>query len=281
MKTFYYCALAVVALSLASAGGCSRNPVTGKMQLDLISLDQEVAMGDQAAPEFEAEFDDKVNNPVLQAYVREIGAKLAAVSHRQEVTYRYALLRSKTPNAFALPGGRIYVTAGLMTRMTNERQLAAVLGHETIHVAAEHNVQGLQKQMGVEMLASLAGKVIGGTAGEVAEVGTKIAGSMAVLSYGREDELEADSYGVRYMTKAGYNPYGMVELLAVLQSLSDAEEPGRIGAMMQSHPLTSERIEEAKETIDDLPGEHSPRAADPRAAAFLGMRTLLRRELGW
>ncbi|KPK79218.1 MAG: hypothetical protein AMJ81_13615 [Phycisphaerae bacterium SM23_33] len=101
-----------------------------------ISTEQEIALGREAAPEFEKEFEGKVPNETLQAYVREVGAKVAQASERKDVPHEYALLASDVPNAFALPGGKVYVTAGLMRRMTNERQLAAVLGHETGHCSA-------------------------------------------------------------------------------------------------------------------------------------------------
>ena len=128
---------------VVSAVGCTRNPVTGKTELSLISTEQEVALGLQSAPQFEDEFGGKLGNSQLQGYVAAVGAKLAAVSDRQDVTYEYSLLSSEIPNGFALPGGKIYVTAGLVVQMSNERQLAAVLAHETVHVAALDSVNGL------------------------------------------------------------------------------------------------------------------------------------------
>ena len=232
-------------------------------------------MGDEAAPEFAKEFEGPVASEKLQAYVKAVGAKVAAVSDR-EMPYEYALLASDVPNAFALPGGKIFVTAGLMRRMTNERQLAAVLGHETGHVAAKHNVKGMQRQVGVTVLAELAGAVVGGDKAETAQAVASIVGNMASLKYTREDEYQADKTGIKYMALAGYNPYGMVELLTVLYDLSESE-PGSLAEMFQTHPLTSKRIEEAKGIIsgDEKLRRHSPDAADPNAATFLQMRKLL------
>ncbi len=264
-------------LLLSAVGaGCATNPVTGKRQLRFISVEQEVAMGQEAAPEFEKEFGGKLANPALQSYVRQVGAKLGRASDRQDVTYEYALLASDVPNAFALPGGKIYVTAGLMKLMTNERQLAGVLGHETAHVAAGHSVDQLQKQMGLSVLAQLAGKALGGKKGEAAEAGAKIAGGMISLRYSRQHEDEADEFGMKYLTAAGYSPWGMVELLEKLKGTAD-EQPSRIGAMFRTHPYTADRIERTKAIIQDSSEyrRHAVARPDPQAGSFQKMRRLL------
>ena len=232
-------------------------------------------MGDEAAPKFEKEFGGSVPNAQLQAYVNGVGQAVAGVSDRA-MPYEYKLVRSKVPNAFALPGGKIFITAGLLSLMDNERQLAAVLGHETGHVAAKHNVQGIQRQVGGAMLTEIAGAVAGKDRAEAAKKATQVVSSMVTLKYTRNDEYQADFLGMKYMTKAGYNPYGMVELLNKLKSLSDAE-PGRLEEMFQTHPLTSKRIQEAQDTIDGDPAyrRFSPSSADPRQGRFLKMRALL------
>jgi predicted Zn-dependent protease len=256
------------------AGGCSMNPATGKKHLIFISQEQEISIGTEAAPEFEKEFGGKVPDKRLQAYVQMVGAKVAAVSEREEIPYEFTLVRSKIPNAFALPGGKIFITAGLMSKMTNERQLAAVLGHETGHVAAQHNVLGMQRQMGVAVLADVAGQLAGEDKASATQAVTKVVAGMAGLKYSRNDEYEADKLGIRYMTRAGYNPWGMVELLTVLLNLSESE-PGSMTEMFRTHPLTSKRISEAKEIIEDDHEDFSPSKADPNTARFLKMRRLL------
>jgi len=269
MKT-HFVALGIV---LALAAGCSVNPATGERELILINTAQEIAIGNEAAPQFEKEFDGRVANATLQKYVAGVGAAIAAVADR-EMPYRYALLASDTPNAFALPGGKIYVTAGLMRRMTNERQLAAVLAHETAHVVHRHNVKGIQQQMGAKMLAELAQKILGGKEGQAAGAAAQIVTGMVNLKYSRKYEYQADGLGVRYLAKAGYNPYGMVELLTVLLKMSESE-PGSLEEMFQTHPLTSKRIEEARDIIKDKHGGASPNEADPRTGQFVDMRKLL------
>jgi len=256
------------------AGGCVVNPATGKRQMILIPRDQEIAMGLEAAPKFEAEFGGRIPNPQLQQYIHDIGMKLAAVAERQ-VPYDFLAVNSDVPNAFALPGGKIFITAGLLSRLTNERQLAGVLGHEIGHVSALHNVQGMQQQMGAQILVELAGKIAGADKAEAAKMGTKVAASMATLKYSRTYEHEADTLGVRYLAKAGYNPYGMVEVLKVLHGLSKTE-PGPLGAMFQTHPLTSARIAETEAEVRKAHPQADPDAPDPNIDRFGKMQALLR-----
>jgi predicted Zn-dependent protease len=264
-------AIAVVCLCLL--GGCSINPVTGQKELILIPESQEIAMGVSAAPELEKEFGGKVADAQVQSYVQGLGAKLATISDRPEMPWEFALVSSKVPNAFALPGGKVFVTAGLFRSLTNERQLAAVLGHEIGHVCAKHNVKGMQRQMGASVLAELAGKV-GGEQAEAAKAAASVAASMVVLKYSRDDEYQADSLGIKYMAKAGYNPYGMVETLEFLQTLGSKDE-SKFGEMFQTHPLSSERVKEAKATVSSGYPQASPGQGDPRVATFMAMRNRL------
>jgi predicted Zn-dependent protease len=263
-------------VGLSALAGCATNPVTGERELSLISREQEIAMGKEAAPQFEQEFGGKVQNAALQEYVSMVGRQVAEVSDRP-MPYTYTLVASDTPNAFALPGGPIFITAGLMRRMTNERQLAAVLGHETGHIAARHSVQQMQKQMGAQLLVEIAGRAGGaeggGTVGDVA----KIVSTMAILKYSRDDEYQADELGMKYAADAGFNPWGVVELLTLLQAMQDAE-PGRFQEMFQTHPLSSKRIERARLMLLEDPAyedKYSPAATDPHAARFEEMRQLL------
>ena len=255
------------------AGGCTRNVATGEKHFIIISREQEIAIGAEAAPEFEKEFGGKVPNEQLQAYVQMVGGKVSAVSDR-EMPYKFTLVRSKVPNAFALPGGKIFITAGLMSKMTNERQLAAVLGHETGHVAAQHNVIAMQNQMGTAVLAGIAGQIAGEKKAESAEAVTRVVAGMVGLKYSRKHEYKADELGIRYMTRAGYNPWGMVELLTVLLNLSESE-PGSLTEMFRTHPLTSKRIAEAKDIIEDEHKAFSPSAVDLNTTRFRRMRRLL------
>ena len=200
MKSYFRLISIVLLISVLLAPGCNKNPVTGKKQLTLISSDEEIAMGVKAGPEFEKEFGGKVDSAELQRYIAEVGARLVAVSDR-EMPYEFALLSSDVPNAFALPGGKIYVTVGLFGNMTNERQLAAVLSHEIVHVAAMHSVQGLQRQMGAAVLSELVGAAVGEESAQSAQAVTELATGLRNLRYGRKDESESDEYGLKYMHK--------------------------------------------------------------------------------
>lgn len=255
------------------AAGCSRNPATGKLELSLIPTDQEISMGLAAAPEFEQEFGGKVPNDRLQAYVRTVGQAVAEVSERP-MPYEFVLVRSDIPNAFALPGGKIFITAGLMSRFTNERQLAGVLAHEVGHVSGKHSVHAMQRQMGADVLAKIAGYVAGPDKAQVAEKATKLASAMGSLHYTRGEEHESDKLAVRYLPKAGYNPWGMVEVLQVLYELSESE-PGFLGQMMRTHPLTSDRIDRTRQITQSSHPSYSADAVDPHAQRFLDMRKLL------
>lgn len=267
--------LAALLLLTVLPAGCSTNPATGRRQLILISRQQEIAIGSEAAPKFEKEFGGRVPNERLQAYIRMVGRKVAAVSDRS-MPYEFVLVNSKTPNAFALPGGKIFLTAGLMSRMANERELAAVLGHETGHVAAQHNVIGMQRQVGVAILIEVAGAIAGQESAGSAKAVTKVVAGMAALRYTRKDEYEADKFGLLYMVRAGYNPWGMVELLTVLHNLSKSQ-PGLLDEMFQTHPATSKRIAEVTEMIEDNRRyrKYSSKAPDPNARRFRRMHALL------
>jgi len=267
----------ILLIGVVGVAGCTRNPATGKRQLILISRDQEIAMGNQAAGEFEKEFGGKVPNSRLQAYVRSVGRKLAEVSDRP-MPYEFTLVASKVPNAFALPGGRIFVTAGLMSRMENERELAAVLAHETAHVAAMHNVQALQRQVGAGLLIELAGWAAGQDKQKVAEAAAEIVTGMVGLKYSRKEEYQADEYGIRYMVRAGYNPYGMIELLTTLKNLSDTEG-GTLSEMFRTHPLTQNRIDRAAGHISRDYKAYSPNRRDPHATVFKRHRRALIAEM--
>ena len=267
MKTFGFAGLMVV-LSFVVAG-CATNPVTGQRQLSFISESQEIKMGADAAPEFEQQFGGRVPNEKLQQYVTDLGMKLANLSERPKLPWTFVVLKSDIPNAFALPGGKVFVTAGLMTSLTNERQLASVLGHEIGHVCAMHSVTGMQRAMGAEAFAMLIEKASGN---ESYGTATKVAGQMVVLKYGRDDEYQADALGIKYMEKAGYNPWGMVETLQFLMTLG--EEGGRLDELFQTHPLSSERVKAAHNNVTKNYASYHTGTPDPNEARFRQMQAL-------
>lgn len=254
--------------------GCSQNPATGRMQLRVISREQEIALGEEAAPQFEQEFGGAVADPALQSYVSSVGQRVAAASARPDMPYEFTLLNSDVPNAFALPGGKIFITRGLFEKMGNEAQLAAVLGHEVAHVAAGHNIDGLQRSMGVEILSELAAQAIGGDRGQYAQVGTQIVGGMVNLNYTREAEHEADRLGTDYMVRAGYNPWGMVSLLQVLEEM-EGGGGGRLEGFFRTHPWSADRVSAVRQRVEQQYPQARP--ADLEEGQFDQMQARLGR----
>jgi predicted Zn-dependent protease len=255
------------------APGCRVNPATGQKQLVVISEKQEIAMGRKAAGGLEKHFGGKVAGTELQEYVRSVGGKVAEVADRK-MPYEFTLLASDVPNAFALPGGLVYVTAGLMKKMSNERQLAAVLGHEVGHVCALHNVHAMQRQWGAKVLLKLAQYAMKSEYASAAKTATEYSTRFLNLRYSRKDEYQADELGVRYMSRAGYNPYGMVELMEILLKQKNGNGSSFF-ELFQSHPLTRKRIERVREHISLDYHRHLPPKPDLRAERYLKMRLLL------
>ncbi len=239
-------ALFAVVLAAAVVPGCATNPVTGESNFVLINESQESALGAQYAPEITQEYGGRYPDEALQAYVSEVGRKIAAISHRPNVKFTFTLLDSDQVNAFALPGGPVFITKELLGRMSNEAQLAGVFGHEVGHVTARHGVQQMSQAMGAQAIL----KVLSGAAGsaELAQVGGAMFG-LAQKGYGRDHEFESDRLGVDYSVKAGYNPIGVVQLLEILQSLHE-QEPSAVEEWFMTHPLTSRRIDQAHAEID-------------------------------
>ena len=255
------------------APGCRVNPATGQKQLVVISEKQEIAIGRQAADGLEKHFDGKVSNTQLQEYVRSVGRKVAEVADRK-MPYDFTLLASDVPNAFALPGGKVYVTAGLMKKMDNERQLAAVLGHEIGHVCALHNVHALQRQLGAKILLEIAQYAVQGEYAPSIQTATKYTTKFLNLRYSRKDEYQADKLGVWYMSRAGYNPCGMIELMEVLLKQKKGKESAFF-ELFQSHPLTKKRIEQVRDHVSMNYHQHLPPKPDPHTDRYLEMRQLL------
>ncbi|MBS3734877.1 MAG: M48 family metalloprotease [Phycisphaerae bacterium] len=259
MKTFRLIVGCLLLASPVMSAGCNK--------VFLFSREDEIALGEKYGPEFEAEYGGRVDDARVQEYVSSIGLDLTTAAER-DMPYQFALLRSHTPNAFAVPGGRIYVTVGLMKDMTNERQLAAVLGHEIGHIVHRDSAKGLQRQLGVELLAAIVGEAVGGGGGTAAKTAAKVVGGLVNLRYSRDQEYNADQAGIKHMAAVGYNPWGMVELLRLLER---EKEAGTLGEMLSTHPLTSKRIEEVEDTLrEDYPA-FSPTQPDPNAGRFMAM----------
>jgi len=200
-------------LATAALAGCTINPVTGERELALVSATDEVAIGQaQYFPSQQMQGGDYVRDPALTQYVNEVGQKLAAVSDRA-LPYEFVVLNSSVPNAWALPGGKIAVNRGLLVELESEAELAAVLGHEIVHAAARHGAQAMQRGLllqGAVLIAATATRNddYSGLAVGAAGIGAQLINQRN----GREAELEADLYGMRYMSRTGYDPQAAVSL---------------------------------------------------------------------
>ncbi len=241
----------VVALSLA---GCSVNPVTGESQLSLIPENQELSMGaEQYTPTQQTQGGQFYMDPELALYVREVGQKLAEVSDRPDLPYEFVVLNSSTPNAWALPGGKIAINRGLLTKLDNEAQLASVLGHEIVHAAARHSVQRMQQ--GMLISAGVAGLGFALSDNEWAGVlmgGAALGAQLALAQYSQSDELESDYYGILYMKKAGYDPTAAVELQQLFLELSEGRDSSFIQGMFATHPPSAKRVQRNRELVDEI-----------------------------
>jgi predicted Zn-dependent protease len=236
-----------VALPMA---GCTTNPVTGEPQLSLVSEPQEIEMGKQAAEQTRQSI-GLVKNDGLQNYVRQVGTKLAADSERPELPWSFQVVDDPTPNAFALPGGFIFVTRGLMTYMNSEAELAAVLGHEIGHVTARHSVQQISRAQ-IAQLGLGVGMIF---VPELQQFGNLLGSGLQLLflKYGRDAERQADELGFRYALQEKYDVREMDDVFMSLQRIGNQEKRSPLPTWAATHPDEGERIETAQKRIAELP----------------------------
>jgi predicted Zn-dependent protease len=237
-------------VGLLGLGGCTVNPATGQQSFTgLMSPDQEAEVGREQHAQVVAEFGGVYDEARIGGFVAQVGSRLVQVSETPQIRFTFTVLDSPVVNAFALPGGYVYVTRGLLALASSEAEIAGVLGHEIGHVVARHTAQRYSRGVAASLGAAVLGAVLGSDLSEVATLG---AGAY-VQSFSREQEFEADMLGVRYLSRAGYDPRGMSSLLAKLQANSAYEAAAAGGSakegfdIMASHPRTSERVARATE----------------------------------
>jgi predicted Zn-dependent protease len=242
---------AILPLALFAVS-CAVNPVTGKKELSLISEGQEIEMGKQTDAEVVAQF-GVYDDPALAKYVGGLGLALAAKTQRPALPYRFAVLDSPVVNAFAVPGGSVYVTRGILAMMSSEAELAAVLGHELGHVNARHSVRRMSEQM-LAQIGLVAGSVISDEFAKYA--GLAGAGLQVLfLKFSRDDERQADALGVDYSRLAGYDPADMAVTFAALEKLGDLSGGRSLPGFLSTHPLSSERIQNVRAMLK--PGDQA------------------------
>ncbi len=260
-------------LASVIVGACATNPVTGKNELLIVGEDWELDVGRKNyAPLRQAQGGDYVVDPAVEIYVRQVGQKLAAHSDR-ELPYEFHVINDSTPNAWALPGGKISINRGLLVELGNEAELAAVLGHEIVHAAAKHGARGQTRGaflQGAAVAATIAGARNG--YGQAAQTVATLGAHLTNSKYGRDAELESDLYGMRYMSEAGYDPQGAVDLQKTFVRLSQGNNPDFISGLFATHPPSLTRVKTNIETAKALPQGGDLGEARYRSA----MRTLLR-----
>lgn len=256
--TFIASTNAAIAFGFALAcGGCAINPATGERELALISEEQEIELGRQSSQQVEQSI-GLVENDALESYVAQVGRTLAARSERPELPWAFGVVDDPTPNAFALPGGYIYVTRGLVTLLTSEAELAAVLGHEIGHVTARHSVSQISRAQLAQLGLGL-GTVL---SPEIARLSDLLGTGLQVLflKYGRDDERQSDELGFRYMLDAGYDVTEVPDVFTALLGTSELAGQSALPGWLASHPTERERIESARRRAAEL---------DPAAAEGL------------
>lgn len=231
------CALGASLLMLLMTA-CTTNPATGRRQLLLLTTEQEIALGDGSKEELITEYGGRVQSPQLASYVTGVGNALASHTEADyaQLPWEFIVVDSEVINAFALPGGKVFISRGLLQRLGSEAQMAGVLGHEIGHVTAQHIDERISQAMLLDFGVALVGSL---TDSELAAYGASLFSNGYQLKFGRDQEAEADKQGVKYMTAAGYAPQ---EMLAVLQVLAEASNGPRPPEFLSTHPYPETRI---------------------------------------
>jgi predicted Zn-dependent protease len=243
----------IVALIAAGAlAACAQNPVTGQSDFVLMSESQELAIGRQAHDQVLKEY-GRYEDPGLQSYVQQVGQRLAERSHRADLVYRFTVLDSEEVNAFALPGGYIYITRGLLVLLNSEAELAAVLGHEIGHVTARHSVRQYSAQQAAGIGYTVGAILLPELRTAAVQDVYSLFGGALIRGYGREHELEADGLGAEYLARSGYDPNAMIQVIRVLKAQESFEverarregrEPNVYHGLFSTHPDNDTRLQQ-------------------------------------
>jgi len=240
----------VVAAAALPLESCATNPATGESQLSLVSQGQEIQMGQQGAEQVRQSI-GVVQDPQLEAYIRKVGLGLAGISERPELPWSYQVADEPVVNAFALPGGFIFVTRGILPYLNNEAQLAIIMGHETGHVTARHSVQQMSRQELAQLGLGLGSIFVK----QIQQFGGLLSGGLQLLflKYSRNDESQADALGIRYAVKEGYDPNQAIGVFQMLDRQAQQAGGSGVPSWLQTHPAPQDRIQKIRQQIDTLP----------------------------
>ncbi|MFZ3064859.1 MAG: M48 family metalloprotease [Nitrospirota bacterium] len=236
---------AVLVFLMIFISACAKNPVTGERELVLISEEDELSIGVKNYPITTQMNNGLFKDDELQAYVNAVGKRLGAESHRPNLPYEFNVVNASELNAFALPGGKISITRGLLINLENEDQLAGILGHEIGHATARHSAKHISRTVLTQAVlvsieAVLAAKDIKNR--ELYSLGSTFAATLMLMKYSRDQERQSDHLGLDYINKAGYNPTGLKQSMEILQK-AHKKEPSKLENLFMTHPLTTERID--------------------------------------
>ena len=249
--------LAAILLA-AVAAACARNPVTGGRELVFMSESQEAELGRQADAQIRGEM-GVYDDDALQEYVAAIGAELAAVSHRPDLPWQFAVIDSPVVNAFAVPGGYVYLTRGLLAYLNDEAELAGVLGHEIGHVTARHSVQAYSRAAGAQMGLLLGQIFVPAMRPRYGSPGLGDAAGQGLgllfLKFGRDDERQADRLGAEYAAASGWDPHGVGDMLATLGRIADTTDRRGTPNWLATHPEPADRVAGVAGTVEALLAE--------------------------
>jgi len=242
-------ALIFILLIMSVVSGCATqeyNTATGKEDIIFIDTQKEVNMGKSIAESIEKSKEIKLDpDPLMTERVNEVGQRIASISGRKEVKYTFRVIDKDDVNAFALPGGYVFIFKGLVDKVSKDDELAAVIAHEIAHVVARHSIKRLQGGVGYNILQILMA-VTGGGRSDAGRIDAAF--GQLMMSYSREDEALADKLAVKYLTEAGYDPWAVVSLLKKLQD-ADKAEPIRPYTSYRSHPYVADRIRMVKKEL--------------------------------
>ena len=256
--------LAGAVLLAAVAAACARNPVTGSRELVFMSQSQEADLGRQADAQIRSEM-GVYDDAALQEYVTSIGNELAAVSHRPDLPWRFTVLDSPVVNAFAVPGGYIYLTRGLLAYLNDEAELAGVLGHEIGHVTARHSVQAYSRAAGAQMGLLLGQVFVPAMRPRYGAPGVGDAAGQGLgllfLKFGRDDERQADRLGAEYAVASGWDPHGVGDMLTTLGRIADTTDRRGTPNWLATHPEPADRVAGMAGTVEELLADTPDRSA--------------------
>lgn len=245
----------LAALAVYSLSGCAVNPVTGRSELALVSEQQEIEVGKQEYPYARQSSGGDYRDDDLDRYVNDVGMRLGAVSHRPNLPFHFKVINSSVPNAYALPGGQIAIHRGLLASLDNEAQLAAVLGHEIGHTTARHYVQSLSSGMLLNVgLVAVGVAMSNKDYAQPVMLGSAVAANMANMKFSRSHEEQSDLLGIEYMSRAGYDPYGAVQLQEYFYKVVEKEKkPAWLEGLFRTHPFSMERMEANRRVVASMP----------------------------